>query len=69
MAGFDVDGARAKFDIPSQVRPLMVIAVGALADYRAVSDDIAERDSAPRERLPLTEIAFRNIWGQPWTVS
>lgn len=66
MAGFDVDGARAAFDIPPQVRPLMVVAVGALADYATVSEDIAERDARPRERLPLNEIAFAGTWGQPF---
>ena len=66
MAGFDVDGARAAFDIPERVRPLMVIAVGSLADYRTVSDDIADRDGRPRERLPVGEVAFARTWGQPW---
>lgn len=66
MAGFDIEGARAAFDIPAPVRPLMVIAVGSLADYGTVSDDVAERDSRPRERLPLDEIAFRDTWGQPF---
>jgi nitroreductase len=65
MAGFDVDGARAAFDIPPQVRPLMVIAVGSLADYAAVSPEIAERDSRPRERMPLEQIAFSGTWGRP----
>lgn len=66
MAGFDVDGSRAAFDIPPQVQPLMVIAVGSLADYSSVSDDVADRDSSPRQRLPLREVAFRQTWGQPW---
>ena len=66
MAGFDVDGARAAFDIPPRVRPLMVIAVGSLADYGSVSEDIAERDGLPRERLPLEQIAFSGTWGQAW---
>ena len=66
MAGFDVDGARAAFDIPERVRPLMLIAVGSLADYRTVSDDIADRDGRPRERLPVGEVAFARTWGQPW---
>ena len=66
MAGFDVEGARRAFDIPPRVRPLMVIAVGSLADYRTVSEDIAERDARPRERLPLNEIAFNGTWGQAW---
>ena len=66
MAGFDVDGARRAFDIPPQVRPLMIIAVGTLADYATVGEDIAERDALPRERRPLNEIAFSQTWGQPF---
>lgn len=66
MAGFAVDGARTAFAIPDTVRPLMVIAVGALADYSAVSAEVAERDSLPRERMPLDEVAFSKIWGHPW---
>jgi nitroreductase len=66
MAGFDVDGSREAFSIPDQVRPLMVIAVGALADYGQVDPEIAERDSAPRSRTPLEEVAFSGRWEQPW---
>ena len=66
MAGFDVDAARTAFAIPGHARPLMIIAVGALADYSAVSAEIVERDSLPRERMPLDEVAFSGIWGQPW---
>lgn len=66
MAGFDVDGARAAFGIPAQIRPLMVIAVGSLADYAAVGEEVAERDRLPRQRKPLSEVAFADVWGQPW---
>ena len=66
MAGFDVEGARHAFDIPPQVQPLMVIAVGSLADYRDVSPEIAERDALPRERLPLKDVAYQRTWGQPF---
>jgi nitroreductase len=66
MAGFDADGARAAFAIPAQVRPLMVIAVGSLADYGQVDPEVAERDAAPRERRPLDEVAFTGSWDQPW---
>lgn len=67
MAGFDADGARAAFGIPDAVRPLMVIAVGALADYATVAPEIAERDQKPRARRPLDEIAFSGTWNQPWS--
>jgi nitroreductase len=58
MAGFDVDGARVAFDLPDGVRPLAVVAVGALGDYAQVAPEIAERDSRPRERQPLDEIVL-----------
>ena len=66
MAGFDVDGTRAAFDIPDNALPLMVIAVGSLGGYSRVSAEIAERDALPRHRLPLDEIAFGSGWGRPW---
>jgi nitroreductase len=53
MAGFDVDGAREAFDLPPGVRPLAVVAVGSLGDYRHTPPEIFERDSRPRERIPL----------------
>ena len=66
MAGFDVDAARDAFDVPQQVRPLAVVAVGSLGDYSAMSPEIVERDARPRERLPLQEIAFTGTWGAPF---
>ena len=65
MAGFDVDGARAAFGIPAEVRPLAVVALGVLGDYTNVPDDVVDRDSRPRERLPLEQIAFAGRWDQP----
>lgn len=58
MAGFDVDGARSAFDLPTGVRPLAVVAIGRLGDYAQVSPAIAERDGRPRERLPLDQIVL-----------
>ena len=66
MAGFDVEGSRTTFDIPTSVRPLMVIAVGRLADYATVDEQIAERDLLPRQRLPLEQLAFSRTWDHPW---
>jgi len=66
MAGFDADGARAAFGIPAEVLPLMVVAVGRLGDYATADPAIVERDSRPRNRLPLEQVAFAGTWGQPW---
>jgi len=58
MAGFDVDGAREAFGLPAGVRPLAVVAVGSLGDYRHMPPEIVERDSQPRERIPLKTVVL-----------
>jgi nitroreductase len=67
MAGFDPDAARLAFDIPEAVRPLAVVAVGSLGDYASADQKYVERDAAPRERLPLAEVAYTGRWGRPAT--
>lgn len=58
MAGFDVDAAPTVLDLPAGVRPLIMIAVGTLGDYRTMAPEILERDSRPRERLPLPDVVL-----------
>ena len=58
MAGFDVDGARAAFDLAEGVRPLAVVAIGTLGDYTKMAPEIAERDGRPRERMPLDQLVL-----------
>lgn len=65
MAGFDVDRAGQVFGIPPGNRPLAIVAVGTLGDYADADPKIVERDTAPRERLALDEIAFADRWGEP----
>ncbi|MDT5323218.1 MAG: hypothetical protein QOF25_370 [Mycobacterium sp.] len=67
MAGFDAEAARAAFAIPAEVRPLIVVAVGSLGDYSGAPPEIVERDSLPRERLPLEDVAFAGTWGSAFT--
>jgi nitroreductase len=66
MAGFDTAGARRVFELPDSVRPLAVVAVGRLGEY--IDPDIAARDSKPRRRKPLEDIAFAHTWGNPFHV-
>lgn len=58
MAGFDRPGAATAFGLPDGLSPLMVIAVGTLGDYADAAPEVVERDSQPRERLPLDEIVL-----------
>ena len=45
----------------------IVVAVGSLGDYATASEEIVERDSLPRERLPLESVAFAGRWGSAFT--
>lgn len=67
MAGFDADAARAAFGVPAGVVPLAVLAVGTLGNYSTADQAIVDRDSMPRERLPLEQVAFSGRWGAPFT--
>jgi hypothetical protein len=44
-----------------------VVAVGTLGDYASAEQKYVERDATPRERLPLTDVAFTGRWGRPAT--
>ncbi|NDK89570.1 nitroreductase [Gordonia desulfuricans] len=68
MAGFDAVAAREVFDIPDDKRPMLILAIGVLADDPAtLADEVRERDEMPRQRLPLHQIAFTGEWGRPFT--
>ncbi|MFT4087009.1 MAG: nitroreductase family protein [Gordonia sp. (in: high G+C Gram-positive bacteria)] len=67
MAGFSKAAAREAFAVPEKLRPMVVLAVGKPADDPSTLDEaIRERDAWPRERLPLTEIAYAGAWGEPY---
>lgn len=68
MAGFSKAEARAAFAIPQGVRPLVMLALGRLADDDVpLPAEIRERNAWPRTRLPLDEIAFAGTWGTPFS--
>ncbi|WP_328362070.1 nitroreductase family protein [Mycobacterium sp. NBC_00419] len=58
MAGFDVEAAASVFGLSDGVRPLIMVAVGALGDYDAMAPEILDRDSRPRERLELEDVVL-----------
>ena len=64
MAGFSADDAAEALGIESPFRPLTMIAVGRRTTPDTLGEELAERETADRERLPLTEIAFAE-WQVP----
>ena len=65
MGGFDPAQVVDTFDVPEGFRPVIVLAVGRLGDAAALPQRLAERETAPRDRLPLSEIAYAGSWGHP----
>ena len=68
MAGFDLEMARREFNIPGGFTVLAMIAIGY--PYREPLDQLdektRERETAPRERKPIGEIAFNGAWDEPY---
>ena len=65
MGGFSPDVARLSFALPDDVRPLAVIAIGVLGAPELLPEDMRGKETGPRRRLPLGEIAFTGEWGNP----
>ncbi|NII40897.1 nitroreductase [Curtobacterium flaccumfaciens] len=58
MGGFEVDAVRAAFDLPEHLVPVTVTAIGHVADAAQLDEKAAEREVAPRTRLPLDEVVL-----------
>ncbi|MDH6207446.1 nitroreductase family protein [Aurantimicrobium minutum] len=56
VAGTDAQALAEAFNIPEGFEVFHTFAVGKLGDADALPAELAERENAPRERLPLEEI-------------
>lgn len=65
MVGILPDTAREVFKIPEGFHALTGIAIGCAADPAAIPEKLAQRDLAPRQRKPLSEIVFAGQWAAP----
>ena len=66
MAGFDIEKARTELKLPSGYEPVAMTAVGYPGELSVLPDYLQQRELKPRERKPLTEIAFSGQWGRPF---
>ncbi len=55
MGGFVADALREAFDVPAELTPLSVSAIGVLGSPDLLADSARERETAPRTRRPLAE--------------
>ncbi len=62
MAGFDVDGAPEVLNIPENVEPMAMIAIGHPGKVEELSDDLKERQKSERERKDISEFIHKGSW-------
>lgn len=58
MAGFDAAALASEFDLPSELRPTAVAAIGVAGDPKRLADAVAGPDRATRARLPLDDLVI-----------
>jgi nitroreductase len=63
MGGFDAAKAIAAFNIPETAKPVAAIAIGYAGETSNLPTDLQERETAPRDRHPLSSFVFTGEWG------
>lgn len=62
MAGFDRDLAREAASVPAGFEPVTMMAVGYPGKPEALSEELRQKDLAPRKRRPQSEFVFGGTW-------
>ncbi len=66
MAGFDHAKAREVAGIPAEFQVAALVAIGYPDSAETLTNEqLKQREMAPRERKPLSALAFKGHWGQP----
>jgi len=63
MAGFLPERACELYQIPVGQEPLAILAIGYPGEVSDLPERLRARETAPRSRKPLSDIAFSGKWG------
>ena len=66
MAGFDYDRARTELNIPDDYETAAFAAFGYLGSADQLPEKLQKQEMAPRQRKPLTDLAFSTTWHAPF---
>lgn len=66
MAGFYADRASEVLALPEGVKAHTMIAIGHPGDPSILPPDLEARERGPRQRRPMSEIAFGSSFGAPY---
>jgi len=64
MAGFYPDKVRELYGVPDGFEPVAGIVLGYPGDPTTLSEELRQREVAPRARKPLEAFIFQGAWGQ-----
>ena len=64
MSGFDLEKAKALFDIPEGYKAATVTAVGYMGDYNDLHPNLIAGETSTRERRMLNDTVFSGKFGQ-----
>lgn len=64
MAGFYPDKVRQLYGVPDDFEPVAGIVLGYPGDPAILSEELRQRELAPRVRKPLESFIFQGAWGQ-----
>lgn len=60
MGGFHMDQLLADFNIPADLEPVCIIALGYLGDHEQLEEPYRTREISPRTRKPLEAFSFQD---------
>lgn len=69
MAGFYPDKVRELYGVPDDFEPVAGIVLGYPGDPATLSEELRQRELAPRVRKPLEAFIFQGAWGQASTLA
>ena len=64
MAGFQSGKVREVYGVPEGYDPVSAIAIGYGAPTGELPEKLAQREKAPRTRMPASEFVFTGHWGR-----
>ena len=64
MAGFYPEKVRELYGVPDDFEPVAGIVLGYSGDPATLSEELRQREVAPRVRKPLEAFIFQGAWGQ-----
>ncbi len=65
MAGFDVEKARAVFEVPEGYEPVAMMALGYPADWESLAEEQRAYEQRPRVRRSIEEFVYEGRFGNP----